>query len=87
MNGPKEDEILHELQRISKLLVLIAMRDQSQKDQITVLSRIGFEPREIADLLGTTANTVNVTLARIRKEAKTGKGTRKASREVKSDDQ
>jgi DNA-directed RNA polymerase specialized sigma24 family protein len=70
MNESKEDEILQELQRITKLLVLIATKDQSQRDKIAALSSVGFQPKEMADLLGTTANTVRVTLSDIRKKAR-----------------
>jgi DNA-binding CsgD family transcriptional regulator len=39
----------------------------SQTEQIASLSRIGFSPKDIADVLGTTANTVRVALVSIRK--------------------
>ncbi len=74
MNDSKEEEILQELQRITKLLALTATRDQIQRDRIAVLSSVGFQPKEIAKLLGTTANTVSVTLSDIRKKARGGKG-------------
>lgn len=70
MNDSKAEEILQELQRITKLLILIATKDQAQKDQIATLSGIGFQPKEIASLLGTTPGTVSVTLSTIRKKAK-----------------
>lgn len=74
MNNPKEEEILQELRRITKLLALTATRDQIQRDRIAVLSGIGFQPKEIANLLGTTAGTVSVTLTAIRKKAKGKEG-------------
>ncbi len=67
MNNPKNDEIIKELRRITKLLILIATKDQSRKDQIISLAGLDFQPKEIAELIGTTANTVRVTLARIKK--------------------
>ncbi len=81
MNGPKEEEILQELRRISRLLVLTATKEQTQKDRIALLSNIGFQPKEIADLLDTTPGTVSVTLTAIRKKAKAEK-----AKKVKSDD-
>jgi hypothetical protein len=47
-------------------LLAIQVRSQfeSQADAIRELSRSGFRPSRIADLLGTTAGTVNVTLAK-----------------------
>jgi hypothetical protein len=87
MNGSKEEEILQELRRISKLLVLTATKEQTQKDSIVLLSRIGFEPKDIASLLGTTPGTVSVTLSVIKKRASSGKGeTGRSARQSKSSD-
>jgi len=41
---------------------------KAQKEQITLLSDAGFQPKQIAGILGTTSNTVSVTLSAIRKE-------------------
>ena len=85
MNKTTEEEILQELQRISKLLVSIATKDQTQqKDQIDTLSRVGFEPKEIADLLDTTPNTVSVALSQLKKKGKTE--TKRVKKKVESDD-
>ena len=87
MNEPKENEILQELKRISKLLALTITRELKQTEKIELLSSIDFQPKEIADLIGTTPNTVRVALVGIRKKAQTGKGkTVKPAEEVKSDD-
>jgi len=87
MNGSKEEEILQELRRISKLLVLTATKDQTQKDKIILLSRIGFEPKDIANLIGTTPGTVSVTLSIIKKRVGGEKGeTGKSPRQSKSSD-
>lgn len=87
MNGPKEEEILRELRRISKLLVLTATKDQTQKDRIVLLSRIGFEPKDIASLLGTTSGTVSVTLSITKKRARDEKGEiGRSPRQSKSND-
>lgn len=86
MNGPNEDEILQELRRISKLLALTVTRDMKQKEKIELLSSIDFQPKEIADLIGTTPNTVSVTLAGIRKKAKAKKQDVKLPEEAKSND-
>ena len=44
--------------KLVKLLALYLIQGQQQSDQIDLLSRAGFKPAEIADLLGTTPNTV-----------------------------
>jgi DNA-binding CsgD family transcriptional regulator len=65
----REDEILDELKKVTRLLSVIATRGLSQRDQIAALARVGFSPKQTAELLGTTANTVSVYLSAIRKEA------------------
>jgi len=87
MNKTTEEEILQELRCISKLLSLTVTRDLSQKEKIELLSGIGFQPKEIADLIGTTPGSVSVTLTAIRKKAKAERGgTRRRPKESKSDD-
>ena len=63
------------LQAISKRLgVLIALQisDKSEKfsiaEGVELLTRFGLTPTEIAEILNTSANTVNVTKARIKKK-------------------
>ena len=48
--------------------------EKTQKEKIEVLGTAGLSVREIAELLGTTPNTVNVTLSRL--------GTRKKKKKV-----
>lgn len=61
------------LDRMLRLLAVVAVKGLSQTDQIAVLNRIGFPPKEIAEIVGTTANTVRVTLVGIRRAAAHGK--------------
>ncbi len=56
-----------------RLLGMIAVKGLPQVNQIAVLSRVGFSPKEIAEVLGTTPNTVRVSLVGIRKNEKQGK--------------
>jgi DNA-directed RNA polymerase specialized sigma24 family protein len=53
-------------------LLAIQVRNQfeNQSDVIRELDRAGFGPTRIAELLGTTAGTVNVTLARAKRSPK-----------------
>jgi predicted transcriptional regulator len=64
------EEMLKEIQQIKKLLVFLCIKDLDQKKQIQTLNSIGFQPKEIAELIGTTANTVSVYLNKIKKEGK-----------------
>jgi hypothetical protein len=52
--------------RISSLGLIKDMK--TQKEQIEALSDAGFQPKDIAGVLRTSRNTVNVTLNAIRKE-------------------
>lgn len=68
MTTEPRDEIVVELRKISRLLTLLVTKDLSQRDKIALLSTAGLQPKEIAELIGTTANTVSVTLSHIRKQ-------------------
>jgi len=52
------------------LAIQIRRGSASQTEAIVELGRAGFGPTRIADLLGTTANTVNVVLAKDRAKKK-----------------
>jgi DNA-binding CsgD family transcriptional regulator len=60
-------QVLDQLTAIKRLLSMVATKGMTQREQVASLSRVGFAPKEIAELLGTTGNTVNVTLAKLRK--------------------
>ena len=63
-------KILHELSIIKKLLAHNLLAGDSQTTRISKLSSIGIQPKEISEILGTTSNTVNVALNRIRQGKK-----------------
>jgi DNA-directed RNA polymerase specialized sigma24 family protein len=64
-------EMTNKIDLIIRLLALNLVKDlKVQKDKIIALSSFGFGPSEIAKLLGTTANSVMVTLSMIRKKTK-----------------
>jgi DNA-binding NarL/FixJ family response regulator len=60
-------ELSQKLDRVLRLLAIMAVKSMPQVAQIATLSRAGFSPKEIAEILGTTANTVRVALVGIRK--------------------
>jgi DNA-directed RNA polymerase specialized sigma24 family protein len=61
------------LERLVNLAALFVVRGESQTNQILMLAGAGFSSSEIANLLGTTANTVSVTLYQARSSRKTKK--------------
>ena len=73
MAQEREVRVDEKLDRILQLLGMIAVRGLSQTEQIAALSRAGFAPKDIARVLGTTANTVRVALVGIRRGDKQGK--------------
>lgn len=56
------------LDAIIKLMVFGIAGEKSQTEQIRLLSAAGFKPKEIAQTLGTTPNTVSVALSNLRKQ-------------------
>lgn len=63
-------DLIDEIKKTNKLLVIMATKDLPQTDKIALLSRVGFGQKEIADLVGTTSNTVGVTLNKLKKKNK-----------------
>ena len=62
-------------ERIANLLALSLITGKPQPEQISLLSAAGYSPLEIGRLVGTTPNTVSVTLSQLRR-AKTRKAKR-----------
>ena len=61
-------KLLDKTDILIKLQAANAVKDlESQKDKIAFLENCGMRPVDIAEALGTSANVVNVSLARIRK--------------------
>jgi DNA-binding CsgD family transcriptional regulator len=55
-----------QLERLTRLLALLVVKGESQAEKIQLLSGAGFANTEIAELLGLTANAVNVARHRLR---------------------
>lgn len=73
-------EIIEKLNMLIKLNALGLLKGKEFKEQLTILSQIGMEPKGIAELLGITPNNVRVRLSMIRKEKdrRSKKGVRKS---------
>lgn len=67
------DRIGRKLDTIQNLLALSLVSNLKRADQIALLDRAGYAPKQIASLLDTTPNTVSVTLSQSRKRRVTTK--------------
>src|SRR5438309_9622395 len=76
MAQTNDELVVEKLDRVLRLLAVIAVKGMSQTDQIAILDRVGFAPKEIAEIVGTTSNTVRVGLVSIRRAAAQGKRRR-----------
>ncbi len=65
-----DEIIIDELRKITRLLTVLATKGMTQREQIVLLDSVGLPPREIAELIGTTSNTVSVTLSTLRRAAR-----------------
>lgn len=69
--------LAEKLDSIIKLMVFAMAEGKSQTEQVRLLSAAGFQPKEIAQAIGTTSNTVRVTLFSLRKHKKGKTGRKK----------
>jgi len=69
----EDDPVVAGLARVAKLLALILAEGKTKTEAILRLASVGFPPGEIADLLGTTPNTVSVVVHQAKKLARTKK--------------
>jgi len=70
MNDAQARTLIAKLDQAVRLLAHLLAADKNQRQQCELLHRAGFAPREIAELLGTSANTVRVQLFNARKARK-----------------
>jgi transcriptional regulator len=70
MDDANMQELLAKLDAIIRLLVFDIAEGKDQTEQIRLLSLSGFQPKKIAEILGTTANNVRVRLSSLRKKRK-----------------
>ena len=62
-----DEKMLIELQRMSKLLALNLVKDLKSNEKFKILYNAGYQPKEIAEMLNTTPNTVSVELSKLKK--------------------
>jgi DNA-directed RNA polymerase specialized sigma24 family protein len=76
MNEQILNDINANLNVLIRLKAFELIEGRSQREQILLLSQAGFPPKQIADMLGTSANTVSVELSRVRREKVKRGGTK-----------
>jgi DNA-directed RNA polymerase specialized sigma24 family protein len=59
-----------EMEKTLRAMLLVSLNSLKQRQQIAILDRAGFGPSEIATVICSTSNAVNVRLSEIRKEAR-----------------
>ena len=65
----KQFQILSgKMDTVIKLLALNAVKGKELKEQVGLLSSSGFQPKDIADILGKRSSHIRVILHRLRKE-------------------
>ena len=67
MDETQFKKLNEKLNAVIRLLAIQSLSGKTDKEAITALSAAGFPPKDIAELLGTTSNTVRVTLAKIKR--------------------
>jgi len=67
---PSDDDGSNRSDLQTRLIAIGLVNGKPQKEQIRLLSIAGMGPKEIANLIGTTPNTVNVALSTLRKNCK-----------------
>jgi hypothetical protein len=77
----KLDILVDKVERLMKLIAVAVATGKTQGEQVDVLSRAGFQPKEIAGLVGSTPNSIRVALSTMRK----AKGKKLAKRANKGE--
>jgi len=66
-----EKELLKKMDTVIKLLTISSLKDETQLQKIKILNSAGLPPKNIADLLGTSSNTVSVALHKLKNKSST----------------
>ena len=63
-------EILSRLDVLARLLALPVLEGKTKREQMALLAKTGMQPKEIAEFIGTTSQSVRTELSFIRKRGK-----------------
>jgi DNA-binding CsgD family transcriptional regulator len=81
------DEVASKLDVLIRLIAIGLCADKSQKEKIQLLDSAGLAPKQIAEILNTTPNTVSVALVGLRKERKKTQVSKAKPKEALDDQQ
>jgi DNA-directed RNA polymerase specialized sigma24 family protein len=70
MEERQVNEITERLDKLIRIVALSSTRGLTLTEKIYLLHQASFAPKEIADILGTTSNVVNVRLSEMRKRGR-----------------
>ena len=68
------DDVVRRLDVLIRLVAVALCAEKSQKEEIQILAGAGLAPKEIADFVGTTPNTVSVSLSTMKRDKARAKG-------------
>lgn len=63
-----EKKLFERLDRITKLIGIMATQEKNFREKVKLLSDVGFSPSEIAEITGKNVNLVNVTKHGLKKK-------------------
>jgi hypothetical protein len=77
------------LRKTLNLLAIVSLDGKKLKDQVSLMARAGFERVEMAEILGTTPNSISVRLNELKKAAgdRRGRSGKSSPRKEKSSGQ
>ena len=81
------DEVVKKLDVLIRLTAIGLCAEKSQREKIQILDSAGLPPRQIAEILGTTPNSVSVALVGLRKNRRIVPQARNAKAKETLDDQ
>ncbi len=74
------DDVIRRLDALIRLTAITMFKDKSQKEKIAILNLAGLTPKEIAEFLDTTPNSVSVAISMMKKDKDKEKGSKRVKR-------
>jgi DNA-binding CsgD family transcriptional regulator len=71
----ENQEIIRRLDSLIRLMAVSVCAEKTQRDSIEILAKAGLAPKDIAEFLGTTPNTVSVSLSAMKRQKATKRGS------------